>query len=474
MPLIRTIALLVFAGTQLGAAGKNYYIDCADGRDSATGTSSANPWRHHPYMQGWSGSYSHAAGDRFIFKGGVTCPASFFTLKINSGGEAGNPDYYGADLAWFSGTVWSRPVFDLQGKAPTGGPSAILVNAPFLIFDNLEIKNLFIPTGATFAASSISIVYQHDVIIDHCLIHDWTTNSTTDDQMGGVTALGASSITVDHSTIYGTLTDRRATTGACTFNVDTVRNSTLYNCSNAVFGGLNVHDNTIHDIGPSSDPSYHENAIEVGGAANVYVYNNLVYNCNHGTCIYPNPGNGSNVPATIYIYNNVVFNSAIPNIEIDMWGETSALTSLFIYNNTLHCPNGNCIRLVPPQNGNVRLTNLIAANNHYISDSSLAECWNNAGGNSSCGGVGNTPLTSHNFTMSTAEAELEGYTIENRFAPTGVSGATVGSGTDEPAKFFRQDKRGVERPQGAAWDIGAYQYTECECHFLPGRRGARR
>lgn len=460
------LALLFVAATGASlAAGKSYYIDCSGGRDSASGVTQADAWRHHPYMQGWSGAYSHSTGDRFFFKGGVTCPSSFFQLKIETGGDLGNPDYYGTDLGWFAGTSWSRPVFDLEGKAPGVGKSVILVNASYLVFDNLEIKNLFIPSGSTFAASSISVVYQHDILIKSCLIHDWTTNSTTDDQMGGVTTLGSPAVTVDSSTIYGPVVNGTKTMGACTFNVATVVNSTLHHCSNGVFGGANIHDNVIHDIGPSNDASYHENALEVGGATNVYVYNNVVYNCNHGTCVYPNPGNGSDVATTIYIYNNVVYNSVISNIQVDMWGQTSAVSSLYIYNNTLHCPGGNCVRLVPSQAGNIRLTNLIVGNNHYISDNPLAECWNAAGGNASCGAVANPPAASHNLIMTTADATAQGYTVEKRFAPTSAAGGTVDAGGDEPAKLFSKDVNGVARPQAGAWDVGAYEFQDCNCRL---------
>ena len=50
-----------------------YYIDYVTGSDSSVApTSKTTPWKRHPYMIGFTGSYSHAAGDIFIFKGGVT------------------------------------------------------------------------------------------------------------------------------------------------------------------------------------------------------------------------------------------------------------------------------------------------------------------------------------------------------------------------------------------------------------------
>src|SRR5882757_365431 len=172
-----TTLLLSFVTLAASLSAATYYVDFSGGSDANSGTSKSAPWRHQPYMQGWTGNYSHQAGDRFIFKGGVTWTAPSFTMTIAGSGVSGNPDYYGVDQTWFSGTSWSRPAFDLQGLAPTGGKAAILINGSYITIDNLEIKNLFIPGGDTFAASSISIVYQHDILVQNCLIHNWTTNS---------------------------------------------------------------------------------------------------------------------------------------------------------------------------------------------------------------------------------------------------------------------------------------------------------
>ena len=50
-------------------------------------------------MQGFTGSYTHHAGDRFIFKGGDMWGNSNFPLYTNSG-ASGAPDYYGVQTDW--------------------------------------------------------------------------------------------------------------------------------------------------------------------------------------------------------------------------------------------------------------------------------------------------------------------------------------------------------------------------------------
>jgi len=91
-----------------------YYIDYATGDDSNNGTAKATPWKHCPGMSPFSGSYTHADGDNFVFKGGVTWPNAALPLLIaDRGGAEGNPDIYGAtDETWFTGASWSRAIFD--------------------------------------------------------------------------------------------------------------------------------------------------------------------------------------------------------------------------------------------------------------------------------------------------------------------------------------------------------------------------
>ena len=100
----------------INASGATYYIDWVSGLDSNNGTSINTPWKRHPFMRGWTGSYSHVAGDRYIFKGGVTWPGSCWRMDITVGGSAAKYDYYGVTNNWFTGASWSRPIFDGTGS----------------------------------------------------------------------------------------------------------------------------------------------------------------------------------------------------------------------------------------------------------------------------------------------------------------------------------------------------------------------
>jgi len=58
--------LFILLAVRLCAA--SYYVDSVVGNDANPGTQ-AQPWKRHPYMKGFAGKYTHAAGDVFTMKG---------------------------------------------------------------------------------------------------------------------------------------------------------------------------------------------------------------------------------------------------------------------------------------------------------------------------------------------------------------------------------------------------------------------
>ena len=113
-------ALIGFVSLPVAAqSGRTFYIDYSSGSNSNPGTK-ASPW-NHPYMAcGAAPSYSHIAGDHFIFKGGVTWPAACFEMSIPAGGTSSAQDYYGVDTTWYAGGSFARPLFDLNYTVPAG------------------------------------------------------------------------------------------------------------------------------------------------------------------------------------------------------------------------------------------------------------------------------------------------------------------------------------------------------------------
>jgi hypothetical protein len=117
-----------------------YYIDYNNGNDNNSGIDTLSAWKRHPYMQGWSGgtNYNHVAGDCFIFKGGVTWPKAVFPLKPTKGGASENNDIYTIDSSWHTEVSWTQPIFDL-GRSDSVAVDFSHQN--YLTFNNLKVIN---------------------------------------------------------------------------------------------------------------------------------------------------------------------------------------------------------------------------------------------------------------------------------------------------------------------------------------------
>jgi hypothetical protein len=144
--------LLIFV-LCLPAMGATHYVDYATGSDTNNGTSTSTPWKHAPGMKGLTpsgsstgdgcsnncASYTPAAGDLIILKGGTVWPYTVLPWQWPSGNGSGSTSTYGctgtgciyvgnavgAGLpAWNSGTVTSVTLErDLGGWNPSSPPS---------------------------------------------------------------------------------------------------------------------------------------------------------------------------------------------------------------------------------------------------------------------------------------------------------------------------------------------------------------
>ena len=133
----RLLLPILFLCLGISVRAATYYIDFSTGSDLNDGTTNTSPWKHQPYMQGWSGAYTHAAGDQLIFKGGVTWDSTCYPVTITSGGSAGNNDYYGVDMTWFTGKSWTRPIFNGSYAATSGTNFFFVGTTNFITFDAL-------------------------------------------------------------------------------------------------------------------------------------------------------------------------------------------------------------------------------------------------------------------------------------------------------------------------------------------------
>jgi hypothetical protein len=144
-------AWLLFVG---GVQATTYYVDYSAGSDSNNGLSQGAPWKFAPGMNGCAAtcnSVTLTAGDKVIFKGGVTWHNDAFPWTPKFSGAPGNSIYYGVDTTWFTGSSWTRPIFnpDAASFSRGGGLERMIYfgNQHDQTFDNIEVTNVLADDG---------------------------------------------------------------------------------------------------------------------------------------------------------------------------------------------------------------------------------------------------------------------------------------------------------------------------------------
>lgn len=462
------LGLIMAWGCVWGSAhAATYYIDYNAGLDTNAGTSKTAPWKRHPYMPGWTGGnkYTHMAGDRFIFKGGVVWPAASFPMTVVAGGTPSSYDYYGADTTWYAGTSFTRPIFDGQGKAD--GIVSIL-NPSNVQIDNIEMRDVVFNSNEGVGLITIGYTPKN-IKITNVYLHKWTLSTAirTDDAHGGVIVNNGNvppvGIIVDGSVISNTEYASTRNNGVAIRNVQTVSNSEIFDMPTAILYAGDVHGNHIYRINyPKGDfdPNYHTNLIYMAAQSTnppvSYVYNNRIHDIGSGTGIYLEPCFYSiNGPATMYAYNNIVYNSYMGGggiFLVDSEGGNGACGKVYIYQNTLQLPDNaqiGMIRAVQNHGGTNRIDTLVTQSNHYIGPN---QEWDTT--------FAAKPSSSGHVVMSNKAAAAAGYTVENMYKPVSSSAATVNKGSVivcATCNALNRDFDGTSRGLGGAWDVGAHE-----------------
>lgn len=471
--IVAVIAALIGLMSLPAAAqsGRTFYIDYAGGSNGNSGTSSSSPWKSHPYMQSSGGctgtgnapSYSHQAGDRFIFKGGVTWPAACFQMTIaGSGSSSGSPDVYTVDQTWYAGSSFVKPAFNLNGSTTSNGTNVILVNASNVTIDNVEIKGQLVSGNANMSCSlaSINLSSSSNVTVSNSLVHDWIASAGATTQAGGDhdtgSICGGNNSLVDHTEVHdanGRVGSTAVAFGACFRNIATVSYSICHHVGDGINGYGQVNDSQFYNITNAETAFYttlHTNVIQQtwpGGTGSVY--NNLIYD--------NNPiGQVIGMCPTTNFYNNVMWNNG-PGGGADILVDTGVNactvntgTVANVYNNTVDCSNGvSCLR-VTRSGQTVGTVNV--ENNHWITNS----------GPTSFEATITALKQSNNVSMTTSTASSQGFTSANRYAPTSSSNATVNAAATlsgicaGPLTSLCADILHTSR--AASWDSGAYKF----------------
>jgi len=262
---ILLIILCLLAFTGLGNTA-TYYIDYNAADDSANGTSTATPWKRVPGMTGFAGSYSHSAGDVFIFKGGVTWPKAVLPFNIAYSGSAGNQDTYTVDQTWYTGGSYTKPIFDGEttiaaytGIFSTGAKSYITINGlKFIRVGAVSSGSDGRAIAAVYIGESI-IISNNEIISDgkHAIVVNYTGSTAI---TSGIKIFGN-----DISKVANAIEISLSSGGSEDINA------------------IEIYDNDIHDVTTEIINADHGDGIHIWSVPNyqqaktLKIYNNRFY-----------------------------------------------------------------------------------------------------------------------------------------------------------------------------------------------------
>ena len=219
---------MVGAAFTIPVSAATYYVDYVSGSDTNPGTSNSAPWQRVPGMTGFGGTYTHQAGDTFIFRGGVRWPASVYPWKVTNSGQSGSPDTYTTDHTWFTGSNYAQPIFDDGASHPVANGMLNATGVGYLTFNDLTFTNC----GASQTGDS-----------DKCLVfyntHDIKLTNNTFTTYCWISVFFVFDGGASYSNFTFTGNDWSHTSGAIWF-ASGAANTTMHN--------ITYNNNTFHDF----------------------------------------------------------------------------------------------------------------------------------------------------------------------------------------------------------------------------------
>jgi hypothetical protein len=334
--------------------------------------------------------------------------------------------------------------------------------------------------------------------IRNCIIHDG--GGTGSGSTGGINLIGCAQSLVENNTIYKCETGIKIVTGYSTDNTyengTIIRNNTVRDqyIDGIIIHGeyITINGNSILDNITTDWQNKHPDGIQfiaasAGGytnASKVKIYNNLIRNHTQNIFIETKESGESTAAGEVYIWNNVIYNASsglIHGVDFSSLATKNIAAGgnngLYIYNNTIGYAGNASVSFRDGKNGTYHFKNniLIQSGNRLavkiddLNDFSPGEMDYNLydlDSSSTAIFADNTWFkTLWHFKSSFATQEIHGksetagvhaFPVPSPALPTSACvNAGVYLGTP-----YNTDKRGVLRPQGPVWDIGAYQYSE--------------
>jgi len=463
---------------------RTFYISYASGSESNGGASKGEPWQRAPGMNGFSASYTHKAGDHFIFEGGVTWPHSALPLAPPEGsagsGEAGDPDVYGVDESWYAGARYERPIFDADDEEVTAGCSHERCSEYNALVDighdnYITIEGIHFVGWANTKTSPYGtcavITWEpstedereyesgKNITIDNVVINDFTVGDKLDQVAAdepdgesegrrcaaivgrhGTNTTPEGESVVEDSTIEGIPSKPTAPYGGSWVegirSVPNALNDTIKYMNNMYFpggGGGVIAGNRFEDCGYPEFPEGYQGEDH----ANVIEFDDTEAERLHGTPIYIYDnvidGSGDNGHAECessflargeqYVWNNVYLHVQGNPLEVEAQENHDGKD--WFFNNTLEGAGlgrgGPCIQ---EGHGGYQMALVVVENNLCIGDGEVAAR------------TGPHKLDavkieeSHNLLLTPAQAQADGYTTSETFAysPASERAPSVGAG----------------------------------------------
>ncbi|MBN1676548.1 MAG: right-handed parallel beta-helix repeat-containing protein [Kiritimatiellae bacterium] len=167
------LAALVMPALHSAARAATYYVDPDTGQDSNSGASQAGAWRTVAEVNG----RSFAPGDRVLFKRGGVWEES---LSVSSSGACGSPITFGAygsgaaPLLRRLTTYGDETVFEdiTVDRAKASGDAVRVLSATNCVLRRLTIRN--------GTSDGVDADKADGLLIDSCLIHHFLAGSFTD------------------------------------------------------------------------------------------------------------------------------------------------------------------------------------------------------------------------------------------------------------------------------------------------------
>jgi hypothetical protein len=457
IPIILAVILLIAFGPVPAQAAGNVYYVAKNGSNSNPGTE-AQPW-----LTIQKAASTLTAGDTVYVKAGTYREQ----VRPRNSGTDGNVITYAAypgNIVIIDGTGLSagsdfNGLFEISGTPYNYGGGSGPLN--YITVDGFTLQNA--KTSCGFATNGET----HYITIKNCVIHDtkwcgisfnpnawkynitkgtyltadncelYNTNLGTGDE--SISIISVANFEIKNCKVHNTSAiaidmKQGSTHGSCHDNEVYNTGSGIYiDARDADADSISIYNNVCHDISGSAGIIFESEQIG-HGITNLTVYNNIVYDCNDGIYF----GNyGSQLEYVSFVVtNNTLYNN---NLGIILLQTYDHYTSGVIRNNIIAGTRSSQSLLSYAAYNDITHTD---PGGHVIVDHNL---FYNAAGYSSVNKYGTNYIQSNPLFV-------------NPGADFSISAGSpaIDAGLSDSAPSF--DYTDASRPQGAAYDIGAYEY----------------